>query len=130
MGPPPNVAGSKSVTTVCSAAGCPCGPPFGNHQETTQLSRADFADPNDELTRLLRTGAEPVPFNDVDWAGLSARIEQALNALDPAELEALRYEHESAVEDADDVSSSAADSSREQDVRSLAGDDASTPPRR
>jgi hypothetical protein len=40
------------------------------------MQSVDYADPNDELTRLLRLGAEPVPFDDVDWDSLRERIQQ------------------------------------------------------
>jgi hypothetical protein len=42
------------------------------------LNSADFAGLTNELTLLLRGRAESVPFDEVDWSGLLARIEAAL----------------------------------------------------
>jgi hypothetical protein len=49
-----------------------------NQDQEPPLQNVDYADPSDELTRLLRLGAEPVPFDDVDWDSLQSRIEQAV----------------------------------------------------
>src|SRR6185369_7192678 len=49
-----------------------------NQDQEPALQNVDYADPSDELTRLLRLGAEPVPFDDVDWDSLQSRIEQAV----------------------------------------------------
>ena len=58
-----------------------------------QVQSVDYADPNDELTRLLRLGAEPVPFDDVDWNALQARIQQGaqVKQIDTSELSWWRF---------------------------------------
>ena len=58
-----------------------------------QMQSAEYADPNDELTRLLRLGAEPVPFDAVDWDSLRARIQQGdqVKQIDTSELSWWRF---------------------------------------